>query len=386
MAVLTRITIFMRIVLVWTLFLIAYYGTLMFADLLHQGLHKVFVQDRNNNTNKLRYPDKIKPLHLSQKEIMQERIKINLIGAAPPYESLPENFPNNVSFRIEGIIHQTWIDTNIPEDFRKYVSSLKENHRNYVYMFWTDKMALKFVEDMFPMILPFYVNYRLNLQRADAVRYMILYEYGGVYADLDIVSLRPLDPVLRKYSCILSQEPHIHPIFYNNIYGLACNAFMACRRHHPFMKTLVNNLPSFSVAAGILDSTGPRFVTIIYRNYKVDYPHVNKTDGDGVYLAPPEYFMPSSDPRLQKELEKICSKNIVSNLYKWLCKRFKTHGLGGPENYTFTDHKWVHTSSPSKSNKRIQTFSIAELVPDVIFYIQEASEQTRTNKTKTPNS
>ncbi|KAL3880233.1 hypothetical protein ACJMK2_032482 [Sinanodonta woodiana] len=369
MAEMTRRNICRRIVLVWALFLIAYYGTLMFADLLHQGLQKVLVQNRINSDDITRSANNIKTSHFFQKEVVQERIKINLIGATPPYESLPEVFPYDGSFRIERIIHQTWIDTNIPENFRKCVSSLKEHHRNYVYMFWTDTIAMKFVEDMFPLILPLYLNYRYNLQRADAVRYMILYEYGGVYADLDIVSLRPLDPVLRKYSCILSQEPHIHPIFYNNIYGLACNAFMACRRHHPFMKTLVNNLPSFSLAVGIQDSTGPRFVTIIYRNYKVDYHHVNKTDIDGVYLAPPEYFMPSSDPTLQKELVKLCSKNSFTDLYKWLCKRFKTHGLRGPENYTFTDHQWVHTNSSSKSKRSIQTFSITEVVPDVKFYI-----------------
>ncbi|KAK3599953.1 hypothetical protein CHS0354_012599 [Potamilus streckersoni] len=328
MAVMARRTIFVRLLLVWVLVLIFYYGTSLFAGLLHQRLQKAFAQNRNNDNTIISYPNNIK---ISQKEIMQERIKINLIGSPPPYECLPEVFPNKGSFRIETIIHQTWIDKNIPEDFRKYVSSLKEHHSNFVYMFWTDKMALKFVEAMFPMILPFYVNYRHNLQRADAVRYMILYEYGGVYADLDIVSLRPLDPILRKYSCILSQEPHIHPIFYNNFYGLACNAFMACRSHHPFMKILVDNLPSFSVAAGVLDSTGPRFVTIVYRNYIVDHPQVNKTDADGVLLAPPEYFMPSSDPTLQGELENLCSKNTLTDLYKWLCERFKNMAWEVPQ-------------------------------------------------------
>ncbi|KAK3599947.1 hypothetical protein CHS0354_012593 [Potamilus streckersoni] len=369
MAVMKRRNIFKRIMLVWCLVLIAYHGILLFATVLQQQVEKVFVyKSYTNNTTGAHFP---------REEIEKDIIKINMQVEPPPYEISAEAFPNNGSFRIERTIHQIWINKNIPEEFRNYVSSLKEHHRNYVYMFWTDKMALQFVEAMFPMILPFYVNYRHNLQRADAVRYMILYEYGGVYADLDIVSLRPLDPILRKYSCILSQEPHIHPIFYNNFYGLACNAFMACRCHHPFMKILVDNLPSFSVAAGILDSTGPRFVTIVYRNYIVDHPHVNKTDTDGVYLAPPEYFMPSLDPTLQNELEALCSKTKLIHLQKWLCEMFKRHGLGGPTNYTFTDHKWVHLAISLKPNKRQKTFSITKIIPDVKFYMQEEYEQTK---------
>ncbi|KAL3880234.1 hypothetical protein ACJMK2_032483 [Sinanodonta woodiana] len=363
-----------RILLIWIIALITYYGIILFAGLLHQLVEKVFVYKSHS--------DSTKRVHFSLDEIEKDIVKINLW-----FEPLSnEIFPTNSSFRIERIIHQTWIDTNIPEDFRKYVSSFKEHHSNYAYMLWTDKMALKFVEDMFPMILPFYVNYRHNLQRADAVRYMILYEYGGVYADLDIVSLRPLDPVLRKYSCILSQEPHIHPIFYSNIYSSACNAWMACRRHHPFMKTLVDNLPSFSVATEILDSTGPRFVTIVYRNYVVDHPHVNKTDNDGVYLAPPEYFMPSSDPTIQKKVEKLCSKRDLIHLQKWLCERFIRHGLGGRTNNTFTDHKWAHLSMSSKPKKKMKTFSITKIIPYVKFYMQKASILTNIDPTKTLDS
>ncbi|KAK3584509.1 hypothetical protein CHS0354_006043 [Potamilus streckersoni] len=190
-------------------------------------------------------------------------------------------------------------------------------------MFWADETAMKFVKAMYPMILPFFMNYPRNLQRADAIRYMILYEYGGVYADLDLVGLRPLDPILRKYFCGLSQEPYLHPILYSNFYGLACNAFMAYRRHHPFMKILVDSFSSFPVAVETFDSTGPRFVTILYRNYIAEHSHVHKTDNEGVYLAPPEYFMPSSDAGIQKEIKTQCSKKDLTHLQTWACEMFK---------------------------------------------------------------
>ena len=42
---------------------------------------------------------------------------------------------------------------------------------------------------------------------------MVLYEYGEVYADLDMEALRPLDDIVTQYSCILSQEPLEHAHF-----------------------------------------------------------------------------------------------------------------------------------------------------------------------------
>ena len=44
-------------------------------------------------------------------------------------------------------------------------------------------------------------------------RYFVLYEHGGVYADLDSECLKPIQPIVEDYSCILSQEPLEHAHF-----------------------------------------------------------------------------------------------------------------------------------------------------------------------------
>ncbi|KAK3597473.1 hypothetical protein CHS0354_041892 [Potamilus streckersoni] len=379
-----RTNILKRTVFFWVVILVFCYGTLILIWILQKQGEKVFVHTQHNSIAIDSYSSSKKTAYYFVNEMVLERIKINMHGILPPDENSTEAFPTKGPFRIEAIIHQIWIDKNVPEYFRTYVSSLKENHLNYVYMFWTDEMAKKFVEVKFPIMLPFYVNYPRNLQRADAVRYMILYEYGGVYADLDIVSLRPLDPIMRKYTCILSQEPHLHPIYYSNFYGSACNAFMACRRHHPFMKNLVDNLPSFSVAGETVDSTGPRFVTILYRNFIADHPHLTRTDNEGVYLAPPEYFMPSSDHRLKNKMTNLCYMKVLTPLYKWACERFKMHGMGSPTNYTFTDHKWAHINWLAEVKRK--SFIITDIVPDAKFYIQDTCDQKDTIVTKTPGS
>ena len=36
-------------------------------------------------------------------------------------------------------------------------------------------------------------------------RYFVLFEYGGVYMDLDVECLKTLEPVIQQNSCVLSQ-------------------------------------------------------------------------------------------------------------------------------------------------------------------------------------
>ena len=45
----------------------------------------------------------------------------------------------------------------------------------------------------YPHLLETFKSYPFNIQRADAIRYMVLEHYGGVYIDLDIICRRRLD-------------------------------------------------------------------------------------------------------------------------------------------------------------------------------------------------
>ena len=43
----------------------------------------------------------------------------------------------------------------------------------------------------------------MNVIKSDLLRYVVLYEYGGLYADLDTLDIRPLDRVTQRFSCTL---------------------------------------------------------------------------------------------------------------------------------------------------------------------------------------
>lgn len=63
------------------------------------------------------------------------------------------------------------------------------------------------LQETFPWFLPTFLAYPYQIQRVDAIRYFILYHYGGVYMDLDMGCRRRLD-FMRQYNFT---APLTHP-------------------------------------------------------------------------------------------------------------------------------------------------------------------------------
>lgn len=102
----------------------------------------------------------------------------------------PEPFPK--------IIFQTWKTHSLPKQFA-YWSETWKKYNPYNYVLWDDKENREFVATNFNWFLPTYDGYDAGIKRADAIRYMFLYKYGGIYADLDFECLKPFDDLLEKY-------------------------------------------------------------------------------------------------------------------------------------------------------------------------------------------
>jgi mannosyltransferase OCH1-like enzyme len=86
------------------------------------------------------------------------------------------------------IVHQTAKTDAIPLHWQASQQAWKQIcfQRGWKYVLWTDEMNLEFMTRMYPSYLPLYTSYRYGIQRADMIRYFLLYHYGGIYCDLDI--------------------------------------------------------------------------------------------------------------------------------------------------------------------------------------------------------
>ena len=214
-----------------------------------------------------------------------------------------------------------------------------------------------------------YDNYQENIRLADALRYFVLHEYGGVYADMDMESIKPMDPLMIKYSCLIGQEPYVHPAMDSNVMMLAINAILACRPRHPFTRAMIDALPHFQHMWHVLDSTGPHFVTNVLKTYSELNKNLKPEHKNGTYLAPAEYFYPNIDSLKLGYIYKHCAERYdsLSELRKRACHSLKWR-LPQQERLklAFTCHHWSHTWL--QPTTEVNTIPINTFVPNVKIY------------------
>ncbi|KAF8621560.1 hypothetical protein AX15_007588 [Amanita polypyramis BW_CC] len=168
--------------------------------------------------------------------------------------------------RIPRIIHQTWKSETLPERWRGISQACRDMMPDYKYMLWTDAASRDFIAQNYSWFLDTFDHYPYNIQRADAIRYFVLYHYGGIYMDLDIGCHRPLDPLL-VHQVIM---PKTIPV------GLS-NDLMFAKERHPFMEQTIYNLIAFNYNwilnyPTVMFSTGPMFLSMQYGLYVSKYP------------------------------------------------------------------------------------------------------------------
>jgi inositol phosphorylceramide mannosyltransferase catalytic subunit len=85
---------------------------------------------------------------------------------------------------------------NIPANWRVWSVTFDYYNPTYVHDLWDAEDSRSFISREFPWFLNIYDAYPTAAYRMDVVRYFYLYNYGGIYADLDTECLKPLDEVL----------------------------------------------------------------------------------------------------------------------------------------------------------------------------------------------
>lgn len=150
---------------------------------------------------------------------------------------------------IPRIIHQTWKDKNLPPIIYKLVSEnisfLKQN--GYELMFWTDEMILKLISEEYPNFYNIYKLARTGVQKGDIARIILVYHYGGIYIDLDVLILKDFAELLDMNSnkLYITYEPSGQTNALYNSDKYICNAFFAANKKNNMLKVILNNIPEY---------------------------------------------------------------------------------------------------------------------------------------------
>ncbi|KAG9087132.1 hypothetical protein FRC06_002721 [Ceratobasidium sp. 370] len=181
--------------------------------------------------------------------------------------------------QIPRIIHQTWKTDTLPDRWQPVSKTCRDLMPDYEYMLWTDQASDDFIAKHYSWFLPTFRGYTYPIQRADAIRYFVLYHYGGVYLDLDVGCRRRLDPLL-TYPVIL---PRTIPV------GVS-NDLMFAAKGHPFMSQTIHALMPFDI------------------NYIINYPTVMFSTGP-MFLSAQLSLFASRNPSLASEV-RVLSKPL----------------------------------------------------------------------------
>ena len=149
-------------------------------------------------------------------------------------------------FTIPKIIHQIWIGPN-PEP-KIWTNTFKidylQAHPDYTYKLWNDESSYRLL-DKYPNIQKMYEIEETWNGKSDILRYVILYEHGGIYIDADSVwvNQKSFDNLLQACDCGLfaAIEPNT-----THITGGVIGSSIG----HPIFKKLINHLESYILESG----------------------------------------------------------------------------------------------------------------------------------------
>ncbi|KAK3937563.1 glycosyltransferase [Diplogelasinospora grovesii] len=147
------------------------------------------------------------------------------ISAAPHEDKVPPIL-HHLALGSGASGHSRWKDAR---------QSCIDMHPGWDAYLWTDETANAFVAEHFPELHHMWKTYRYPIQRIDALRYMVLYHYGGVILDMDLQCKRALGP-LRRFDFV---APAAHP------QGFSIG-FMMASRQNEFVGKLVSNLKRYN--------------------------------------------------------------------------------------------------------------------------------------------
>ncbi len=128
---------------------------------------------------------------------------------------------------IPKIIHQIWLgDGDIPIKYLSFIDSWKSHHPDWEYHLWT-------VNHLIPLKNQRSYDQTTDVvQKTNIVRYEVLYQYGGIYVELDTACFKNIEPLLDDVEFFVETKDD----FYFS------NELMGCTPHHELMGELVEGI------------------------------------------------------------------------------------------------------------------------------------------------
>ncbi len=172
---------------------------------------------------------------------------------------------------IPKIIFQIWIgDKPLPLEFQKARQSIFEVLPDWKYIEINNSNHEEFVKQYFPDFLKYYISFPYLIQRVDAIRYMFLYIYGGIYIDMDYIVLKSFNEIIKH----MDESEKTIGLMKSNNTNILTNSFIISRPKEEFWLHCIENMKTplkFWVIGKhmkVLKSTGPYMLSETYDRFE----------------------------------------------------------------------------------------------------------------------
>jgi hypothetical protein len=179
----------------------------------------------------------------------------------------PDTAAATAALTIPRVIHRIWLgDEQLPAQFVAYGRTWLERHPGWELKLWHEgnlppDLVRREVLD----------SERFGAERADLLRYELLWRYGGVYVDTDLECLRSIESLLRGHDFVTS--------WHNPPRDRVNNAFIASVPGHPLLEQAMREARATEDRAYAKEATGPVFFDSIVQRFA----DVTRLDSTAIY-------------------------------------------------------------------------------------------------------
>lgn len=122
--------------------------------------------------------------------------------------------------KIPKIIHQTFETQFIPTSLYNAAYSWIARNPDYEYRYYDDRTRRTYIQQHFDSkVLQAYDKLIPGAYRADLWRYCVIYQDGGVYADIKTGALLPLSKIINEDSNVIIVNDHLKGAIYNGFFA-----------------------------------------------------------------------------------------------------------------------------------------------------------------------
>jgi len=187
----------------------------------HQALHKIYYAKNKDIINQQK-----KAYYQMHKEVIKAKQLTSYYKKK--YKDLKQGTGNIMDYyKIKTKIHQIFIQfkdgkpmIDIPVFMKQTTLTQDYCKKNGIdYQLWDKEAINELLHDKYPEWIEFYDNFRHEIQQVDFIRYLILYDQGGVYVDCDVAPIGDMSDLFKMNEFFVKWNDDKKELPYNAVLG-----------------------------------------------------------------------------------------------------------------------------------------------------------------------